>query len=62
MKLWLKRFEDNELWIFEDHPGVFPDSREWLIEHGIHCFPIDENLFSEITFENSPQIVEVKIN
>lgn len=62
MELWLRRYKNGELWIFEDHPGYYPNqTKEWLHEHGIHCFYIDESLFPEVTFENSPQKVELKL-
>ena len=61
MKLWIARDLDNALYIYEDEPilskyGFLPDfnkSCNWT-ELNIEAFP-------EITFENSPQQVELKL-
>ena len=40
-----------------------PDKRsiQFLPKIGYDCMPLSDNLFSEITFENSPQEVELKL-
>ena len=64
MKLWIARDEDYSLWMFDDEPikiknfwGVnrekYPDSKP--------ARPLLNHYFPEITFENSPQHVELKL-
>lgn len=64
MKLWIARDKDETLWLFEE----YPIKREKLFypTEGINgnftyyrSMPI--NIFPEVTFENSPQEVELKL-
>lgn len=62
MELWIARDKDNGLFLYNDKP-----------EKGEFCFipivnnlfigsiDIDNNLFPEVTFENSPQKVEINL-
>lgn len=58
MKLWIAR-DYSGLWAFSEEPdkkcNVFTSST-------IYCkiYQLDSELFPEITFENSPQLVEIK--
>jgi hypothetical protein len=59
MKLWIARDKDDSLWVFENKPtrneyGVFGS------EH-IDFASLSETWFPEVTFENSPQMVEIKL-
>lgn len=59
MKLWIAR-DYTGLWAFSEEPdkkcNVFTSST-------IYCkiYQLDSELFPEITFENSPQLIEVKM-
>lgn len=65
MTLWIARNQDGSLWLHEEKPSLVYDEelRKWYYEKG--CFSIldfyDESLFYEVTFENSPQQVELKL-
>lgn len=60
MKFWIARDEDDELYLFDERPELFT-SCIWGIYTDSGCsFKIDNNLFPEVTFENSPQEVEFK--
>lgn len=56
MKLWIARDKDGTLLIHFYKPII--DGLEWVsLDNRI----IDKNLFPEVTFENSPQEVELKL-
>lgn len=58
MKLWIARDEDGELHLFCSKPiksGLY-----WIAGFGNELC-INDNLFPEVTFENSPQEVEIKL-
>lgn len=60
MKFWIARNTDNTLVLFQSKPilGVDFTWEETLNED---CMYIEEYLFPEVTFENSPQQVEIKL-
>lgn len=60
MKLWVARDKNNDLHLYNRLPSLDyygtsfdADSDEYLT--------LDEDSFPEVTFENSPQMVEVKM-
>ena len=56
MKLWITRDKDGTLLIHFYDPII--DGLEWIsLDYRI----IDKGLFPEVTFENSPQKVELKL-
>lgn len=61
MKLWIARDLDGDLWLYNRKP----EKKVWggFIPTDDNCdiMAIDNNLFSEVTFENSPQQVEIKL-
>lgn len=61
MKLWIARENDNSLYLFSKKP-IF-EKGCWVEYSGYgYCFtelPCD--IFPDITFENSPQQVELKL-
>ena len=63
MKLWVARDKDNLLFLYWKKPildEVFEDS--WDCPNGKGCFAeLDKNEFPEVTFENSPQEVELTL-
>ena len=65
MKMWVARAEDNKLTLHASEPEYWEDE-DWDGEecHYYWCCPImalPEHLFPEVTFENSPMEVELKL-
>lgn len=59
MKLWIARDKDNSLWLFEEKPHLNHFNR--YADGNINHSRLYSALFPEITFENSPQQVELKL-
>lgn len=60
MKYWIARDKDGCLFFYKEEP--FKDFNMWHISiPDTFCEPIDPNLFPEVTWENSPQEVELKL-
>jgi hypothetical protein len=59
MKLWIARDMDGLLYLYDN----MPDKRsEYFLPYaGYNDMPLDERLFPEVTFENSPQEAELKL-
>lgn len=64
MKLWIARDEDGDLFLYNQKPSILRTGAEpW------DCFQapnkeflnISNELFPKVTFENSPQEVELKL-
>lgn len=61
MKLWIGR-DDYGLWLFVDKPTkVIINGDKYFVKYGNVRYSIDLSLFPEVTFENSPQEVELKL-
>ena len=60
MTFWIARNTDDTLVLFQSKPILGTDFiwEELLNED---CMYIEESLFPEVTFENSPQQVEIKL-
>lgn len=60
MELWIARDQDNDLNLYLDKPRIpnWPGRQCWS---GDHFAMLDNYFFPEVTFENSPQIVELKL-
>lgn len=58
MKLWIARDKDGELKLFSQLPNKYEDRFSQIIP--LYC-SIDRNEFPEITWENSPQQIELKL-
>jgi len=58
MKLWIARDEDGILCLYESKPYL-DMYNDW--DSDDNCFVIDNSQFPEVTFENSPQEVELKL-
>ena len=56
MKMWICRDMDNTLWLAFDEPQRDIDS--WWFHEGRN---LNDEDFPEVTFENSPQEVELKL-
>ena len=68
MKLWIARDKGTDiLWVF-DKPPVLRDKNvesepSWFVmtENDVYSVLLSHYLFPEVTFENSPQEIEVKL-
>jgi hypothetical protein len=60
MKLWIARDENNSLWCYSNKPQYCHGTKEWFNWYDKH-FEIDCELFPEVTFENSPQEIELNL-
>lgn len=61
MKLWIARENDNSLYLFSKKP-IF--EKGCWVEHSDYGYCFTElpcDIFPDITFENSPQQVELKL-
>ena len=65
MKLWIARQRDNSLYLFTHKPTLF--CGRWC-RNGVNQYytkfwenKVKCDLFPEVTFENSPQEVELKL-
>ena len=63
MKLWIARNQNGSLWLHEEKPSLVYDEElgSWYYEKGDFLGLYDESLFPEVTFENSPVQVELKL-
>lgn len=68
MKLWIARDKDtNLLWVFDKPPVLkyknINGESSWfeMTENGAYSILLSSYLFPEVTFENSPQEIEVKL-
>ena len=59
MKLWIARDYDGSLWLFEKEP-IYDESIDgWTDRSSVLI--LESNLYPEVTFENSPMEVELKL-
>ena len=59
MALWIARDLDGELKLYDNQPMII---NEWFVpQRGFDSLELDEQLFPEVTFENSPQEIEIKL-
>ena len=61
MKLWIARDKNNDLALYTAKPMLCYN--KYFDGHSpqMIAIEIDESLFPEVTFENSPQQVEIKL-
>jgi hypothetical protein len=62
MKLWIARDKSGFLGIYKEKPTwgkSFVQIEDW--NNGVFMGYLDNNEFPEVTFENSPQEVELKL-
>lgn len=57
MKLWIARDKNRDLYLYEREPIRESD----FFYSSYDTIEVDKNLFPEVTFENSPQEVELKL-
>ena len=66
MKLWIARRKSGNLYLFFSKPSLSENNKWFIITTGNHCYvdsgiKIDASEYKEVTFENSPQEVELKL-
>jgi hypothetical protein len=61
MKLWIARDKDNTLSLYKEKPVIHCDSYYDTKEYYEEEMFLDKSCFPEVTFENSPQEVELKL-
>ena len=59
MKLWIARDRDGFLGLYDDFPEMH--AGYFVCQPGKDVLELNRKLFPELTFENSPQEVELKI-
>ena len=59
MKVWIARDRSGGLWMYERKPQRVGES--FIQRQNSQMYGIDDNLFPEVTFENSPMEVELVI-
>lgn len=61
MKLWVVRNSEDILKLYQKKPSIGKIAGRPVYTNGGFIGLIFNNLFPEVTFENSPQEVEIKI-
>lgn len=59
MKLWIARDLDGELFLYDKEP--IKGRRRFNVKMFTHSYRISPSNFPEVTFENSPQQIELKL-
>lgn len=59
MKLWIARDKNGLLRLFDEEPHYVNDKRGW--EPILGSIWLSEDIFPSVTWENSPQEVELKL-
>ena len=60
MKMWICRDMDDTLWMSEGEPYLDEEKGEWNFKSG-NYMNLSKEKYPEVTFENSPMEVELKI-
>lgn len=58
MKLWIARDKDESLYMYAERPKLNEAKNQWYCTLGCFNCQLDEIMFQELTFENSPQEAE----
>lgn len=61
VKVWIARDKNGALWVYEKAPLYQCGFGEFYCEIGELNSELDERFFPEITFENSPMEIELKL-
>ena len=63
MKIWIARDESGRLELFHEKPtyNYIKAICDYAWQHGDYIGGLDKTLFPEVTFDNSPQEVELKL-
>ena len=59
MKIWIARTKSGKLGLYQFKPLYDNIYDLWICKHGVLI--VDKKRFSEVTFENSPQEIELKL-
>lgn len=59
MKLWIARERNNALWLYKKKPFYNKERGCWDGE--LLFYAVEDYIFPEVTFENSPQQVEITL-
>ena len=59
MKLWIARDKDGALYLYNDTPQKL--NTRFIQQEDKDIMKLSDNFFQEVTFENSPQQVEIKL-
>ena len=63
--MWIARDKDGQLWIYTSKPILLDDGRRFCCPNDVYDideqYQINQYLFPEVTFENSPQLMEIKL-
>lgn len=57
-RVWIARDKNDSLYIYDNKPSVKSDGT-FTTEHGV-SIQISSSMFPEVTYENSPKLLEVK--
>ena len=60
MKMWIARDQNGDLFLYPIKPDRYV-TEYYVFFNGDDWWNIDSDLFPEVTFENSPQEVELKL-
>lgn len=58
MKFWIAR-DFTGLWLYTTKPLLNPDVNKFEDVDGVALYVYGDKMFPEITFENSPQTIEI---
>lgn len=61
MKLWIARDKDGELFLYIGEKPFMQEDSFYLNNINDYYIPLNNELFPSVTFENSPQQVELKL-
>ena len=60
MKMWIARDQNGDLFLYPIKPDRYA-TEHYVFFNGDDWWHIDSDLFPEVTFENSPMEVELKL-
>lgn len=61
MKFWIARDRDGMLYLYEGEPKLAYSNAPYFDITDGRCYELPLSLFPEVTFENSPQEIEIKL-
>lgn len=61
MKFWIARDEGGFIGLYEKEPSLYKTYNSIYEWEGNYIAPLPASFFPEVTFENSPQEVELKL-
>lgn len=61
MEFWIARDKDGTISLTDEKPTLSVSKTNWLTSGDSGYIELESEMFSEVTFENSPQKVELKL-